>query len=143
MSEYLPFDPNSPVTLEESSYKIDDNTFDIHIRLTIEPPWYVFSQDSDPEGPEPTLLKFRFNSNIKLIDRVKEIGTLIEEFDEHLAVQLRYYKDSVVFVQRVKLKNKAPQDPFGRNVLGSVCYMPSSGKASTFITEEDFEVWLK
>lgn len=105
-----------PVKWTYSAKKISTNEYDLIFKASIDSPWHLYSQDI-PMAPPATTFKFNKDSSFLLLGKVKEIGHVIQKFDKNFNMVLKYYSDSVKFVQKVKLT--AP----GATVKGILNYM--------------------
>lgn len=78
--------------------------------------WHLYGQEISEEiGPVPTSFKFEKNKQFKLIGKTDE-PTPITEYDPNFDGELSYFKDSVEFTQRIKIKSSV-------EVKGVITYM--------------------
>ncbi len=105
-----------PVTWSYSSKKISATEYELIFKATIDSPWHLYSQDI-PQAPPATTFDFVKDSSYTLVGKVKEVGNVIQEYDKNFNMVLKYYSDSVSFVQKIMLN--AP----GATVAGEVNYM--------------------
>jgi thiol:disulfide interchange protein DsbD len=105
-----------PVKWSFSSQKISGNEYKLIFKASIDSPWHLYSQDI-PQAPPATTFKFEKDSSYTLVGKVKEVGHVIQEFDKNFNMVLKYYSDSVRFVQKIKLN--AP----GATVKGDINFM--------------------
>ena len=105
-----------PVKWSFSSQKIAANEYEIIFKASIDNRWHLYSQDI-PQAPPATTFTFKKDSSFILEGKVKEIGKVIEEFDKNFNMVLKYYSDSVRFVQKVKIKGE------GAIVKGTLNFM--------------------
>ena len=106
----------NPVKWSFSSQKISGNEYNLIFKASIDNQWHLYSQDI-PQAPPATTFTFIQDSSYTRIGKVKEVGDVIQEFDKNFNMELKYYADSVSFVQKVKL-NKP-----GATVKGSLNFM--------------------
>ncbi len=106
----------NPVKWSFSSQKISGNEYNLIFKASIDNQWHLYSQDI-PQAPPATTFTFIQDSSYTRIGKVKEVGDEIQEFDKNFNMELKYYADSVSFVQTVKL-NKP-----GATVKGSLNFM--------------------
>ena len=137
LSQVLSAQIFNPVIWEFTSKKIDDSTYEIHVKATVEHQWHIYSQYTEEGGPLPTTLTFEGNPNVKLKGKAREVGNLIEKYEEVFMVETRYYADSVDFVQVVTTKTKLPL-----KLSGSVTFMACTDEQCLTPQEEEFEVTL-
>lgn len=107
----------NPVKWIYTAEKISDHEYNLVFKATIDQTWHLYSQDI-PVAPPATVFKFENNSNsYQLVDTVKEVGNVIQEYDKNFQMELKYFADSVKFIQKVKLLKP------GATVKGVVTYM--------------------
>lgn len=106
----------NPVKWSYSAKKIGNNQYILHIKASIDNGWHLYAQDAG-EGPVPTRFKFDKNPKIALKGKTREVGKLLKDFDKNFNSVLKFYKDSVDFVQYVEVK------PGVSTVKGTLEYM--------------------
>jgi DsbC/DsbD-like thiol-disulfide interchange protein len=122
--------------------KIDDQLYEFTAKAVIPEGWHVYAQDSG-EGSVPTKFTFTKNPQFNLEGKVIEKGEVIKKKNNLLDSELRYYMDSVAFVQRVKILRK-PQDDKNTAVLkGKVEFMVCNESMCLPPEEITFAVELK
>ncbi len=126
----------SPVKWNYSAKKISDKTYELHITATIDGNWHMYAQDAG-EGPEPTSINFTANPLVKLDGKVKESGKLEKSYDPNFKSVLKFYSNSVDFIQKVKLKSSA-----STLVKGTVSYMVCNDKKCLPPKEIPFSIKL-
>ncbi|MES2373441.1 MAG: protein-disulfide reductase DsbD domain-containing protein [Bacteroidota bacterium] len=109
---------NSQVTWKFTAKKIADKTYELHFNATVDEPWHIYSQGTPKGGPLPTSFVFKKNPVLSLVDKPKEVGEIEVYHDHTFKVDVFAFKDSVDFVQTVKLKSAMKT-----NISGSVTYM--------------------
>jgi len=93
----------NPVKWSFTTQQLAGDTFALHIKASIDPGWHVYAQQAG-DGPIPTSFTFEDNPAVKLLGPVTEKGKQIKEFDKVFNSELRYYRDSVDFIQRVEVR---------------------------------------
>jgi thiol:disulfide interchange protein DsbD len=93
----------NPVKWDYTAQKINDSTYLLNMRASIDNGWHVYSQHAG-DGPIPTSFTFDNNSQVKLAGAVEEKGKEVKTFDKVFNSQLRYYENEVNFVQKVIVK---------------------------------------
>ena len=126
----------NPVHWNYSAKKVGDKTYEIYITANLDDRWHIYAQDAG-EGPEPTTLSFGKNPLVKLEGKVKEVGKLVKEYDPVFKSELKYYKQNVSFVQKVKVKSKV-----ATLVSGTVSYIVCSDRKCLPPKEIPFSVKL-
>ncbi len=108
----------NPVTWTFTSKKLADNSYEIHMKATIQKGWHLYSQ-TQPEDAivNPTGVTLNNNPLLTLDGKVKEEGKMEKYHDAKLGISANQYSNTVDFVQVVKLKAKAKT-----NITGSVEY---------------------
>lgn len=124
--------PN-PVKWNFTSKKINSKTYEVHITATIEAGWKLYSQEAG-EGPVPTRFKFSKNPLLTTNGKVKEQGKLIKQFDPQFDSELRFYQNSVNFIQTVALKGNST------TLKGSVEYMATDSHQALPPKQVDFAI---
>lgn len=84
----------------EFSYDNETNTIEIH--ANIEDGWHLYSQELDNEfGPIPTNFEFAPSETYFLVGTTVE-PTPIKEYDENFEGEMNFFKDEVVFTQKIE-----------------------------------------
>ena len=98
------------------NFSFDNGTNTITIEAKIEEGWHLYSQNLDNEfGPIPTNFEFVPNENYSLIGTTEE-PTPIKEYDENFEGEMNFFKDDVVFTQKIENEN-------AKSIDGVVTYM--------------------
>ncbi len=126
-----------PVKWAFKTKKIDAKTYDVIATATIEKGWHLYAQEAG-EGPIPTTFKFAKNPLVATTGKVKEDGKLKKAFDKNFDSELKYYENTVNFVQRVTVKGKA-----ATKLKGSVEFMVCDDHQCLPPTEIEFAFDLK
>ena len=95
-----------PVKWEVSKNILSDNEVDIIFKATIDDGWKVYSQSIELEGLSPTYFEYNNKESIKPIGLALEPDPIIE-FDSVWNQEVKYFKNEVSFVQRVKILDLA------------------------------------
>jgi len=96
-----------PVSWTFEHEETGENEYLLKFIATIEDGWYVYSQDIEPGGPVPTSFSFKERKSWSRLDEnVQEIGKVYDAFDPIFEMQVKKYKEQVVFQTRVKTKKK-------------------------------------
>ena len=89
------------------SVGIDNESSTVMVRAVIAEGWHLYSQHIDNEiGPIPTTIDFVPNDSYKLIGSTREPESL-KEFDINFEGELNFFKDEVVFEQKIKASKPA------------------------------------
>jgi thiol:disulfide interchange protein len=94
----------NPVKWTWKAESLGKSEFNLVFTATIEPVWHVYSQKIDGEGPIPTTFKFAPNKDIELVGKTTEAGGKVHEgFDPIFEINLKYFENKMVCVQKVKV----------------------------------------
>lgn len=91
----------NPVKWSYTAKKVSDKVYDVYVTATLDPQWHIYAQDAG-EGPEPTTLSFLKNPLVTVDGKTREVGQLEKQFDKNFNSTLKFYSNTVSFVQRVK-----------------------------------------
>jgi hypothetical protein len=111
----------NPVTWTFTAKKTADKTYEIHMKATIQNNWHLYSQ-SQPEDAIiiPTTFTVNANPLFTLDGKIKEVGKLEKVKDATVGVSANQYSNSVVFVQKIKLRGNVKTN-FNGNVAYQTC----------------------
>lgn len=95
--------------------------------------WHLYSQHIDNElGPVPTSFTFEENADLKLVGKVREPES-IKEYDENFEGELNFFKEEVVFTQKIKASKST-------ELKGSVMFMVCNDTMCLPPTDKEFTV---
>jgi len=104
-----------PVKWAYGEKKIGINTYEIHLRATMEDGWHVYAQKQPANSISvPTSFKFKSEYNFILIGKPKELGKLITFNDPNSGLGAYEYSGTVDFVQMVRVTNPSVTSITGR-----------------------------
>lgn len=103
--------------------KIADRTYEVHMLARINGDYHIYSQDVGGEGPVPTAFSFSKNPLTLLQGKVAEKGKVVTKFESAWNHNVKYYEETVDFVQVVKLKAAVKT-----NLAGKVEFMVCNEK---------------
>jgi len=124
-----------PVHWSFSSKKISATEYELTFKASIDNSWHLYSQDI-PQAPPATTFQFEKDSSYTLMGKVKELGNVIKDYDKNFNMVLKYYTDSVRFVQKIKLN--AP----GATVKGDITFITCNATQCLAPTDMDFSFVL-
>lgn len=107
----------NPVKWSFTAKKVNATTYEVHATATIDAGWHLYAQEAG-EGPVPTSFKFTKNPLAVLTGKTEEVGKLHKSFDKNFNSELKYYENTIDFVQKVTVKGKA-----ATKVKGTVEFM--------------------
>jgi DsbC/DsbD-like thiol-disulfide interchange protein len=100
------------------SYTYNEQTKQVEITAVIEEGWHLYSQFMSADlGPIPTSINFESNANIRIIGSVSEPKPE-QEYNDIFEGTLDFFKDKVVFTQKIELVNDRPT-----TLKGTVSFM--------------------
>lgn len=109
--------------------KIADNTYEIHMTARVNDDWHIYSQDAG-DGPFATAVTFSKNPLVNFEGKVKEAGKIKKVFEKSFDSEVRYYENTVNFIQVIKLKGNIKTNLAGKIEFmvcnDSRCLPPSS-----------------
>ncbi|MCG8476563.1 MAG: protein-disulfide reductase DsbD N-terminal domain-containing protein [Cytophagales bacterium] len=83
-------------------------TIELVFNVKIEPKWYLYSSDFDPElGPMVTAFKFESNNTCELVGEVVPINPK-KKYDALWGGEYTYFKKEGKFIQKVKILKDKP-----------------------------------
>lgn len=106
-----------PVEWSSAASKISKGVYEVRIKARLQKPWHIYSAFMDEGGPVPTKLNYN-GPSLKPLTKIKENGTLKTSFEPVFNINVKYFEDSVTFVQKVAIK-----DPSVDQLSGAVDYM--------------------
>lgn len=97
---------SNPVHFTVSQKQVSDTEIDVIFKGKIAAGWHVYAPNIPADGPIPATLTTEKAEGVKAMGKLKAQGKEIKEFDQIFGMQLRYYENSVTFVQRYKITGK-------------------------------------
>lgn len=122
---------------EKVDWKVDYDplTETIVFSASIDEGWHLYSQKiSDEVGPVPTAFKFEKSKKYKLIGKTIEPSP-ITEYDPNFESELSYFKESVEFSQKIKVKTTT-------EVKGVITFMVCTDEMCLPPTDIDFNLTI-
>ena len=128
-----------PVTWNITYKKVSEGVYDIICKATIDATWHLYDTKLPEGGPLSTSFNFdeEESKGIELVGEFKATTAPQKEHSEAFDMELRYFSNTVTFIQRVKLT--APT----AKLVGYIEFMACTGGQCTPPAEEDFEFELK
>jgi len=103
--------------------KVSDKEYDLVFLAGIKKGLHIYSQHIGEGGPIPTSFMFNKDGNYALEDSVTEnFNTPIKLHDKMFDMDLIFYEDSAMFIQRIKVTGKTS------SVSGTLEYMACDSK---------------
>ncbi|WP_316812913.1 protein-disulfide reductase DsbD domain-containing protein [Pedobacter heparinus] len=137
----------SPLKWSCAVKKIGKDEAIIYVKGVISDGWHIYSVDQPNGGPLKTNFTFSPSAEYSLIGKVKEPAPMVE-FAEVFKIQVFYFKDSVVFEQKVKLtsmfrRTSLPKGAREIVVKGKIDYMACTEERCTPPLEMKFSIPIK
>jgi len=97
-----------PVNWSMRSLKTGENTFDLFFNATIEDGWYIYSQDVEEGGPEPTTIEFTENKNVKFLSEkaIEKSDYPKEGFDKLFDMDIKKFAKAVEYKMPIKVNGE-------------------------------------
>ena len=108
---------NKEVDWTFTTKKIADKTYEVHMTANINGDYHMYAQEGG-EGPVSTTFSFAKNPLLVLDGKIKEVGKLKKVYEDAFKSEVRYYDNTVTFVQVVKMRGNAKT-----NLTGKVEFM--------------------
>ena len=126
----------NPVKWGYSTKKIGTAEAVVYIKGVIEKGWHIYSLNQPAGGPLKTSFTFNQSTEYNLKGKMKE-SIPIAEFEETFKIQVFYFKDSVVFQQKIKLKKQKAL------IKGKITYMACTEERCTAPLEVQLSIPIK
>ncbi|MGB7395033.1 MAG: cytochrome c biogenesis protein CcdA [Pricia sp.] len=98
-------DDSNPVKWSQEFRQISDTEYELVMNGDIHEGWHLYSQNTDEGGALPAKLTFQnAGENYELIGETTESET-ITEYSDVFEVDETFFKEDVVFIQKIKLLN--------------------------------------
>jgi DsbC/DsbD-like thiol-disulfide interchange protein len=129
--------PKNPVQWSFSSKKISDKQFELHFKATIQPGWHIYTIDHNADIGVPTTFSLGKNPLGEYSGKIKVLGKPVSMKDPSTGEMVKFYENTVSFVQVVNLK-AAVKTSF----TGTLEYMACDDKMCLPPTEKQFTIAL-
>lgn len=93
-----------PIKFKTELNLTSDTEAELVFRAAIDDGWHLYSTELPEGGPVSTTLTIENIQGAELIGKLVPQGKTIEHFDEMFEMNLRYFEENGVFVQRIRLK---------------------------------------
>lgn len=94
----------NPVKWNIAIAKAGEGQYDVTFKATLDKGWYIYSQNVEPGGPEPTEFVFDEDADLTVDGKAKELSDhQVAGYDEIFEMDVTKYKETVDFVQRIKV----------------------------------------
>ena len=94
-----------PVKWKFTKTKIDNKTYKLFLKATVDPGWHLYSQTQPISAVAvPLQITFTKNNAISVEGKPKEVGKISKVFDKSLGIGAYQYSNNLNITQIVKLK---------------------------------------
>ena len=97
---------SNPVHFTVTQKQVSDTEVDVVFKGKIASGWHVYAPNIPADGPIPATITTEKSEGVKPVGKLKALGKEIKEYDQIFGMQLRYFENSVTFVQRYKITGK-------------------------------------
>ncbi len=125
-----------PVKWSASVKKVSNLEYELIINAAIEPNYHLYSLKVPEGGPLPTIFIFEVSKDYELVGNMTEDKGHIT-FDPIFELNIKYFENSAIFKQRIKLKAKK-----ALKVTGEIEFM-TCNDASCVPGYDDFEIAIQ
>jgi len=126
----------APVKWSYGAKKIDKEQAVVFIKATIDKGWHIYSQNVADGGPVKTSFRFNKSDDYALNGNTTE-PKAISKYEQAFSMNVQYFEQSVIFQQKVKLKNGQA------SVNGTLNYMVCSNKQCLPPEDVEFSIPIK
>ena len=127
----------NPVTWSFSSRNTGADESELVISATIDNGWHMYSQFIAEGGPVPTSFKFTPSADYELVGKVKEVTKATKAFEKAFNMEIAYFANKAVFVQKIKPKKAKI------SIKGAVNFMLCNDEQCLPPDEKTFEIAVK
>ena len=96
--------------------------------------WHLYDLNLPEGGPVSTVFNFETVKGAELTGPVATNSSVVKKFDKLFEMELRWYENTAVFVQKIKVTN-----PANFEISGNVTYMACNDKSCLPPTSEEFQ----
>lgn len=97
----------TPVKWSYAAKRLSKTEAVVFLKATMQPGWHIYSQFMNEGGPIPTSFKFTPSKSYSIVGKTSEPKAL-EKFEKTFSMNVRYFENSVVFQQKIKLVSTQP-----------------------------------
>ena len=126
----------TPVKWSYGAKKIDSEQAVVFIKASIDKGWHIYSQHVADGGPIKTSFRFNKSDDYTLNGNTSE-PKAVSKYEKSFSMSVQYFEQSVVFQQKIKLKNGQAL------VNGTLNYMVCSNKQCLPPEDVEFSIPVK
>ena len=132
MSTYASAQIRNSVTWSYGVKKINAKEAVVLFKATMEKDWHIYSSVQQEGGPQKTSFAFGPSKDYQLVGKIGEPKPIVEYSDTY-KFNLLYFKNTVVFQQKIKLVKKTV-------LKTTVTFMACTDKECTQATDVKFNI---
>lgn len=126
----------APVKWSYGAKKIDNEQAVVFVKATIDKGWHIYSQHVADGGPVKTSFRFDKSDDYSLNGNITEPKP-VSKYEKAFSMNVQYFEQSVIFQQKVKLKNGQA------SVKGTLNYMVCSNTQCLPPEDVEFSISVK
>ena len=126
----------APVKWSYAAKKIGKEQAVVFIKATIDKGWHIYSQNVADGGPVKTSFRFDKSDDYILNGNTSE-PKAVSKYEKAFSMNVQYFEQSVIFQQKVKLKNGQA------SVNGTLNYMVCSNQQCLPPEDVEFSIPVK
>ncbi len=126
-----------PISWEYSSVKLDDGSYELVLKASMDGDWVVYSQFTPDGGPIATEISFDELEGLNTSGAVEERGKLIKKNSPLFDLEVYKFENPVEFVQSAEIKKGVT------SVTGTITYMTCNGMQCLPPKEKEFTIQIK
>lgn len=124
---------DNPVHFKFATKKISECEYDLQFIASIDETWHMYSLTPVNDGPNPTVFTFNKSADYELVGKTTE-SKPVKEFDKVFEMEVKYFKHTATFTQRVKLKTDKKI-----SIKGKLEFQACTEEKCIFPPADDFE----
>ena len=124
---------DNPVHFKFATKKISECEYDLQFIASIDETWHMYSLTPVNDGPNPTVFTFNKSADYELIGKTTE-SKPVKEFDKVFEMEVKYFKHTATFTQRIKLKTDKKI-----SIKGKLEFQACTEEKCIFPPADDFE----
>lgn len=115
--------------------KLTGNTYEVHLRCTLDAPWHIYSQRQSPGFIGiATKITFKKVNGLKLLGKPTELGKKITYNDKEAGIINQEFEGAVDFVQKITIA------PSVKEINGTITFQTCTNTHCLTAKDIDFTV---
>ena len=128
---------SDPIKWSFYSKELAPNEYEIVAKAQLEKGWHIYASElPTDDGPIATAFTINKGDQYEQIDKTAEEGKLISAYDKNFEAELKYYENSYIIKQKIKLNDGVKASDVTIN--GEVYYMVCTDEKCLPPTPEEF-----